>query len=166
MMSLFNYGITRVRRVKPISEYVLHFDGGSRGNPGEAGAGYTITRDGKEICYGWVYIGRGTNNKAEYSGLLYGLKAAVSRNMRVLTVKGDSKLVINQVQRIWKVRQQDLAVLRDQCCALTSDMTVVYEHVPRAQNKRADELANKAMDTSSSEHFDVLPWKAIESKSS
>lgn len=153
-MSLFSYGFTRAK-VKPVHEYILHFDGGSRGNPGEAGAGYTISRDGEEICWGWVYIGRGTNNKAEYTGLIYGLKAAVSRDIRVLLVRGDSKLVINQVQRIWKVRQEDLAKLRDQCVALASDMTVVYEHVPRAQNKRADELANKAMDSSSSEHHEA-----------
>ena len=158
-MSLFSYGFTKVK-IRPVHEYVLHFDGGSRGNPGEAGAGYTISKDGKEMCYGWTYIGRVTNNKAEYMGLVYGLKAAVSRGIRTLLVRGDSKLVINQVQRIWKVRQQDLAMLRDQCVSLASDMNIIYEHVPRAQNKRADELANHAMDTSSSEHFDVLPWKA------
>ena len=89
-----NHPPITIRRVKiqPITqfEYVLFFDGCSKGNPGPAGAGAVIYHNDIEIWYDAIFVGkRETNNVAEYSGLICGLEEAVRQNIKQLSVKGD-----------------------------------------------------------------------------
>ena len=81
------------------SVYTLYFDGCSKGNPGKAGAGYVIYKDNEEISYKSIYVGeKETNNKAEYMGIFEGLLYAVENDIKHIHVKGDSNLVIKQLQ--------------------------------------------------------------------
>ena len=136
-------------KILPIegSEYTLHFDGGARGNPGLGGCGWVICKGGVEIYAGMAPLGKCTNNYAEYKGLEQGLLSALDKNYKTLTVYGDSLLVINQTNGIWKCRAENLAPILKDIIKLKGDFDrIEFLHVKRADNKRADELANEAMD--------------------
>ncbi len=128
----------------------LYFDGGARGNPGLAGCGAVLYCDvtGAVLWSGSNYLGRHvTNNVAEYQGLLLGLQQARERGVRRLVVKGDSKLVVNQVSGRWRVEKPHLQKLQKQARKLAGGLeSCRLEYVPREQNKVADRLANEAMD--------------------
>lgn len=134
--------------VLPLLEYVMHFDGCSKGNPGEAGAGAVIYRFGKEIWANSEYVGRKeTNNFAEYKGLILGLKGALELNIENLFVCGDSMLVVNQMNGKYKVNSPNLAQVYGESKKLASQFnSVSFNHVYRNKNKRADELSNKALE--------------------
>jgi len=155
--------------------YLLYFDGGAKGNPGRAGAGMVLYSTPyndllslsnnignqildndttfKEIWSGYMYLGDNvTNNEAEYQALVYGLQQCVKLGISRLYVKGDSKLVVNQVTGKYKVRAIHLKSLHQQVKDMISissstssfeEFTIV--NVPRNENSRADELANEAM---------------------
>jgi ribonuclease HI len=92
------------------------------------------------------YLGPATtNNEAEYNGLLIGLEAAKEQGIKSLVVEGDSRLVIEQVLGNWKVRDAGLAVLHKKVMKLIREDfdKVVIRHVPREENKAADELTNE-----------------------
>lgn len=129
-------------------EAVLHFDGGSRGNPGPAGYGYVIERpDGERMDAAGDAIGIATNNVAEYRGLIEGMRRARELGIRQLVVHGDSKLVIEQMKGAWKVRAEGLKALHREARQLAGSFeSVRFEHVLRAGNSEADRLANVAMD--------------------
>ena len=128
-------------------KYVLMFDGGSRGNPGTAGAGFVIYKNNDELFAGCAPLGHTTNNFAEYKGLEIGLQYAIKNSIKSLTIKGDSKLVLNQVTNKWKVKSITLKELYSSCRQLLGQLdNYTVEHVKRKYNKRADEMANKAMD--------------------
>ena len=133
--------------------YVLMFDGGSRGNPGPSGAGYVIYCYNEEIAYGYQYVGAATNNIAEYTGLICGLLAAAELGIEKLVIKGDSLLVLNQLAGVWAIKAPNLVPLYNEAKGILAkyfpDATV--QHVKRAHNKRADELANEAMDKKTSD---------------
>lgn len=127
----------------------LYFDGGSKGNPGRTAGGWCIDdSDGNEIAHGWHYVGpHSTNNEGEYHGLLGGLmflkKEGFGGNV---LVRGDSKLVIEQAQGRWKCRAENLRPLLERVTELMRGMRgVSFEHIPRAQNSRADGFANQGM---------------------
>ena len=146
-----------IRKIRPIREIILMFDGGSRGNPGKSGAGYTLTNNStnKEISYGYIYLGHTTNNIAEYQGLIAGLEAVTRHGITDVQVYGDSKLVVNQMNGEWKVRSSTIQSLHARATTLATRIgNVTYQHVRRNQNKRADELANEAMDTKCCFHSD------------
>ena len=127
-------------------EYILMFDGGSRGNPGSSGSGYVIYKNTIEIAYGYKYIGKATNNIAEYSALILGLEAANIIGLKKLIIKGDSKLVLLQVSGEWSVKSDKLKPLCKKTISLIHNFSHTrLEHVKRNLNKRADELANEAM---------------------
>jgi len=133
--------------------YTLYFDGGSRGNPGIGGSGFVIYDNNcKELESGYEYLGDGvTNNEAEYSGLINGLKAAIKRQYLSLHIRGDSKLIINHLNKVWSAKvtaqlyEEALNLLKN-CVKFTA------EHVPRNENKHADRLANTAMTSKTSKN--------------
>ena len=130
---------------------VIHFDGGSRGNPGPAGIGAVVTDPATDpparLAAVSEYIGDTTNNVAEYRALIAGLEAARAFPARTVEVRGDSKLVIEQVRGAWKVKQAHLRPLFDAARRLLADYEqVTLTHVPREHNADADLLVNAALD--------------------
>lgn len=128
---------------------VVEADGGSRGNPGPAGYG-ALVRDaatGRVITERAGYLGVTTNNVAEYSGLVAGLRAAAAIDPDAqVTVRMDSRLVVEQMSGRWKIKHDEMRRLAAEAKA-AFPRNVAYEWVPRAQNGAADRLANEAMDT-------------------
>ena len=134
-------------KIYPLCEYVLHFDGCSKGNPGPAGIGAVISKSGSEEWCGCQFIGNRTNNQSEYSALILGLKEALSRNIKQLQVYGDSLLVINQVTGQFKVKNVLLQELYKEAVNLIGKFDyIVFNHVYRDFNKRADQLSNLALE--------------------
>lgn len=127
--------------------YTMFFDGCSKGNPGIAGAGASICSDEKEIWFQTIFVGdRETNNVAEYNGLVLGLGEAVRRNIKELVVKGDSELIIKQMRGEYKVSSSKLQGLHKTAKQLSDIFhKITFIHIYRHFNKRADELANKAI---------------------
>lgn len=137
--------------IDPSRPYLLRFDGGSRGNPGVAGAGMVIYDDsGHEIWAGWKFHHEAaTNNLAEYLGLLCGLKCARSLGIERLIVEGDSQLIVRQLTGKYQCREASLKKFFNAAQEVAKDFKYFeIRHIPRAENKRADWLANHAMDVS------------------
>ena len=133
--------------------YVLQFDGGSRGNPGSAGAGMVLYElDSRlEVWSAYKYLSEATNNIAEYKSLLEGLKFSKAMGVKHLIAEGDSKLVVNQINGVYKVLKEHLKPLYQEALSLSKQFqSFKLNYIPRAENFRADELANVAMDKKSS----------------
>ena len=128
--------------------WLIQTDGGSRGNPGPAALGVTIMRDGKEVVGYGEFLGTATNNVAEYTAVLRALEkfSELAPDGESVEIRADSKLVVEQLSGRWKIKNAELKVIARQVKAAFPADRVRYTWVPRAQNKRADELANKAMD--------------------
>jgi probable phosphoglycerate mutase len=128
---------------------VVEADGGARGNPGPAGYG-ALVRDaesGRVLAERSGSLGVTTNNVAEYTGLVEGLAAAAELGAAEVTVRMDSRLVVEQMSGRWRIRHAGLRPLAARAAALASGFsTVRFEWVPRERNARADALANRAMD--------------------
>ena len=126
--------------------YTVNTDGGSRGNPGEAGWGFVVRRGGKIVLERAGYLERATNNVAEYLAVVTALEeiAAADPGAEV-TVLADSKLVVEQLSGNWKIKSEDLRPLASRA-AKALPGRVTYRWVPRADNAQADALANEAMD--------------------
>jgi ribonuclease HI len=131
-----------------LDEVVVWTDGGARGNPGPAGYGVVVTTLGGEVLAELAQgIGWATNNVAEYRGVIAGLEQAGALGARRVQVRADSLLVVNQQKGLWKVRSAALRALWTETRRLVGRFErVTWEHVPRARNRRADALANRAMD--------------------
>lgn len=128
-------------------EMTGYFDGASRGNPGDAGAGAWLDGgDGSAVWETASYLGRKTNNEAEYNAAILLLKAARERGVTRLTVRGDSKLVVSQLSKQWKINLPHLRELAHEAWRIAEGMSVTYEWIPRERNKRADKLSNEAID--------------------
>jgi ribonuclease HI len=126
----------------------LHFDGGSRGNPGPAGIGVVLLDEHGEPVYELgEFLGRCTSNFAEYTALIRGLAAAKILKASKVSIKADSELVVRQINGIYKVKSPDLKPLYLRARSLMDEIgDVKIQHVYREGNARADELANLAMD--------------------
>ncbi len=129
-------------------EWLLMVDGAARGNPGEAGAGAAIIDENgaavKEIS---CYLGRTTNNVAEYEALIIGLEALLSLGKKHIQVQNDSQLLVRQLNGQYRVKDEKLKKLFDRATILLSQFSTYHIlHVPRELNKRADRLANRAID--------------------
>jgi ribonuclease HI len=126
----------------------LYTDGGSRGNPGPAGLGMVIEDDrGMRLWGGHRYVGKATNNQAEYLALIDGLRKVAEWKPDALEVYMDSELVVKQVSGRYRVRSADLQPLHRQVVGLLRGFSRVnVSHVPRERNRGADALANRAMD--------------------
>jgi ribonuclease HI len=127
--------------------FKLQFDGCSKGNPGLAGAGSVLYYQNKEIWSTHFFVGeKATNNQAEYTGLIIGLKKAIELDIKSLHVEGDSLLVINQLKEIYKCNSPNLFDLYNEANLLIQKFDNIYlNHIFRNKNKRADELSNIAV---------------------
>ncbi|EST37183.1 hypothetical protein N566_14395, partial [Streptomycetaceae bacterium MP113-05] len=129
--------------------FVVEADGGSRGNPGPAGYGAVVidAETGETLRETAEFIGRATNNVAEYRGLVAGLRAARDLDPSAsVRVRMDSKLVVEQMSGRWKIKHEGMRALAGQARDILPSGAVTYEWIPRAKNKHADRLANEAMD--------------------
>lgn len=129
-------------------DITLFVDGGSRGNPGPAAIGAVILREGKEAGRVSEFIGKATNNEAEYRALIAGLKAATGMRAMNIHVKSDSELMVKQLLKQYKVKSANIKPLYEEAVLLLRDYAKVsIERVPRERNKAADKLVNEALDT-------------------
>jgi ribonuclease HI len=128
--------------------FTAHCDGGSRGNPGPAGYGAVIEdAQGRAVARLSEYLGRQTNNYAEYSGLLAVLKWAAENGARRLRVVSDSELMVKQMKGQYKVASPGLLPLWEEARRLARRLDgFEMSHTLRGGNKEADRLANEAMD--------------------
>ena len=126
----------------------LYTDGASRGNPGEAGTGVVILDEqGDELVATGKYLGQCTNNEAEYRALLYGLEKCAELGSGRLKVHLDSELIVKQIRGEYKVKHPNLKPLFQQAMVkLSGFASYSVSHVRREKNRRADELANRAID--------------------
>jgi ribonuclease HI len=135
-------------KAAPLPTWRVNIDGGSRGNPGPASYGVVIRDPGGEIVARLKkYIGRTTNNVAEYYGLIAALDYAQSSGIRGLRIESDSELLVKQMRGQYKVKSADLKPLFERAKKMSQTFTAFrIDHVYREQNKEADALANEAMD--------------------
>ena len=128
---------------------VLMFDGGSRGNPGPSGCGYVLMNsdESKIIISGSEFLGKNTNNYAEYMGMILGIQKALELDIENLIIKGDSQLVIKQMLKQYSVKAPNLSPLYNQATNLILGFQdTKFYHIKRNLNTLADKLANHAMD--------------------
>src|SRR5713101_8336572 len=131
--------------------YRANIDGGSRGNPGPASYG-VVVRDarGEIVARLKKYIGRMTNNVAEYYGLIAALDYAQSHGIRALRIESDSELLVKQIRGQYKVKSDDLRPLFERAKKMSQALeSFRIDHVYREQNAEADKLANEALDETS-----------------
>ncbi len=129
-------------------EILIHADGASRGNPGESGAGVVIADESGKTLKEWKsYLGITTNNVAEYRALLLALEKASALGARRVIINLDSELVVRQLAGEYKVREAHLKSLHEKALELLGTFAKYrLRHVPREENRRADQLANEAID--------------------
>jgi ribonuclease HI len=132
----------RARRV------IVYSDGASRGNPGPSGAGALVTSpDGRVLSRASKFLGEMTNNMAEYTALLIGLKEAQKAGADDVTIRADSELLIEQLNGRYKVKKETLQILHGAAMDLLSSFKRwKASHIPREKNQEADRLANQAID--------------------
>lgn len=131
----------------------LYTDGGARGNPGPAGAGFVIyalnnnNEQTDKLFEDGVYLGEATNNIAEYEAVILGLQKALELNASYLDVVMDSELIVKQLNGEYKVKNEGLAQKYLQIHNLLYKFEkVTFRHVRREFNKEADAQVNKAID--------------------
>jgi ribonuclease HI len=131
-----------------MNKYKLYTDGGARGNPGPAGIGGVLYGFQDEIIADFsVYLGETTNNQAEYKALIKGLELAQKNKVENLDCYLDSELVVKQLKREYKVKNEQLAILFVKAWNLSLKFKkITFNHVTRDKNTAADALANQAMD--------------------
>jgi ribonuclease HI len=136
---------------------VIYSDGGARGNPGPAASAYAIYKDEELIKKDSKYLGKTTNNVAEYSGVIEGLKGFLDGRFTnrsysdEIIFKMDSELVVKQLTGVYKIKDKKLMELSLEVRKLIRDnnLKINFVHVPRALNKLADKLVNEKLDESS-----------------
>ena len=127
---------------------IVYIDGGSRGNPGPAAAGFVLTdASGNQLQAKGIFLGRKTNNQAEYNSLVKALEAALQINAENLMIYSDSQLLVRQVQGQYKVKSDKILPLYEQALNLLSQFrNWKIQHIVRAKNTIADGLVNQALD--------------------
>ena len=134
-----------------MEELTIYVDGASRGNPGRAGVGIIVYDDRKNIPLKRIkqYLGKTTNNVAEYIALIYGLQEGLIRQAKYLTIYTDSELVVKQMEGSYRVKNELLKILFKQVEHLREGFEEVkIKHIGREGNREADKLANQAIDMS------------------
>jgi ribonuclease HI len=142
--------------------YLLQFDGAANPNPGPASGAYVLfgkpeVEDEylvrKVIQEGYKYIPNATNNEAEYTGLILGLEKALELGIQQLKIEGDSNLVVNQVQGLWKVKEPRLVKYNQKAKELYAKFTEIrIYHIPREENKDADALSKEGIEIKKEVH--------------
>jgi len=147
-----------------VAAYRANIDGGSRGNPGPAAYGVIIRNGRGEIVAKLKkYIGRTTNNVAEYYGLIAAMDHAQSHGIRALRVESDSELLVKQMRGQYKVKSEDLRPLFERAQKMSKAFdSFRIEHVYREQNREADALANEALDETEGKSPGAAPAKRTE----
>lgn len=133
--------------------YIIHTDGGARGNPGPAAIGVVIEFTGQENVELSKTIGETTNNVAEYTAVIVALEWLVTNGKRIpVEMYLDSQLVVNQLNDLYKVKDKKLRQLLESVRLLEKKFasSVSYRNIPREKNKQADFLVNQALDAGSS----------------
>ena len=130
------------------ARWTVYADGASRGNPGPASIGAVVyDENGREVHTVSRRLGRATNNEAEYQAAIAGLESALALGGGDVDLRMDSQLIIRQLQFRYKVRNARLLPFFNRILELRRQFEgFTMEHVPRERNKRADELANLALD--------------------
>lgn len=138
-------------KIPPDNYLTAHTDGGARGNPGPAGYGVVIhDASGRKVAALSEYLGKQTNNVAEYQALIAALEYAVEHDSRPMKVVSDSELLVRQIKGIYKVKEPTLRDLHARARQLINKLEWFdIEHVLRGHNREADDLANEAMDKGS-----------------
>ncbi len=131
-----------------MNEIIIYSDGGSRGNPGPGGAGYSITdKTGKRLKGKGFFLGQCTNNEAEYEGLINALRDCREFSPKSLKIFCDSELLVKQVKGLYKVKSPNLKPLYNKVIGLLNSFeSWDVQHVYREENVYADKMANLAMD--------------------
>ncbi|KCZ72532.1 ribonuclease HI [Candidatus Methanoperedens nitroreducens] len=125
---------------------ILFFDGACRGNPGPMAIGVVLFRDGKKVKDLSKFLGTGTNNIAEWSALIEGLKLAKDHGCRELEVRGDSQLIIRQITGKYRVRSSNLMPLFHEAKKLSNSFERLrFKWITREENIYADALSNKSL---------------------
>jgi ribonuclease HI len=134
--------------VRTSSRLRLYSDGAARGNPGPSGAGAVLVNtSGQVVARLGKFLGRQTNNYAEYMGLLLGLRRAREMGAREIEIFADSELLIRQLGGRYQVKSPSLRPLYEEAMRLLNDFyRVKLVHVPREMNQAADEMSNRAID--------------------
>lgn len=134
-------------------ELIIHTDGGARGNPGPAACAFVIEKDGKELYKASKYLGKATNNFAEYSAVILALNhltfhqfQRISRS--AILIYSDSELMVNQLKGIYKIKNESLRTLASEIRKLIirNHLEIKFIHILRSKNKTADSLVNKELD--------------------
>ena len=133
---------------KPTDVFTAEVDGASRGNPGPASYAVIIHRpDGSVVYQLGKYLGRATNNVAEYFALITALDYCATSNISRLRVRSDSELLVRQMQGRYKVKSESLKPLHERAIRQSKGLAYfAIEHIPRELNSEADALANIALD--------------------
>lgn len=146
----------------------LHFDGECRGNPGPGAAGWVVSRAGQEVASGHTFLDEETTHSvAKFSGLIFGLRAAIDLGVRRLRVKGHSEVVVYTVRGVLRVRQDHLMPQCERALALASRFeSLEIERVPKELNTRATDEATRGFSRRLRDinvvvargGYDPLPW--------
>jgi ribonuclease HI len=129
------------------TKFHINVDGAARGNPGEAGIGVVIKEGHKTLLEVGAYIGKATNNVAEYMALIRGLEEAAVLGLKEIKVTSDSELMVKQMKGEYRVKNEGLQPLYLHAKSLVRKFnSFSIEHTRREENKHADMLANKGID--------------------
>jgi len=132
--------------ILPMREIEIYIDGASKGNPGPSSIGVVICEKGQTIKNIASYIGRATNNVAEYTALIYGLQECLMLGAESIKINTDSQLVYRQLNKDYKIKSANIIGLYNQARHLMSGFKKVsLNHILRENNRGADKLANKAI---------------------
>lgn len=131
-----------------MKKIILYTDGGSRGNPGPSASGFVIYDEKENILHAeGRYLGINTNNFAEYTALIEGLKRAALLGGTHIEIRMDSELIVRQMQGVYKIKQPHLQVLAAEVVKLLKEFSgYSFKHVRRELNKVADKMVNEALD--------------------
>ena len=142
-----------VHKVEEVAtSWKLFIDGASKNNPGPAGSGFVLIKDKEVVCEQGFYLGKKTNNQAEYYALVLGVfftKKYIKKDEH-LTIISDSQLLVRQMNGIYKVKDAQLAQLKNLAKTWLEDYNYKVHHVLREHNTLADEMANRGVEKKTS----------------